>query len=77
MKTNTKRSTIYLDAKLHHALKIKSAETDNSISELVNDAVKFSLAEDSIDISAIRQRKNEPAIAFEDILKKLKKNGKI
>lgn len=77
MKTHTKRSTIYLDPELHHALRIKAAETDHSISELVNEAVKFSLAEDSIDIAAFEERKDEPLLAFENVLKKLKRNGKI
>jgi len=77
MKTKTKRATIYLDPELHKALRIKSAETDHSISEIVNDAIKYSLAEDSIDLAAFENRKDEPLIAFEDVLKELKKNGKI
>lgn len=77
MKTKAKRATIYLDPDLHKALRIKSAETDHSISEIVNDAIKYSLAEDSIDLAAFEDRKDEPLIAFEDVLKELKKNGKI
>ncbi len=77
MKTKTKRATIYLDPDIHKALRIKSAETDHSISEIVNDAIKYSLAEDSIDLAAFENRKDEPLIAFEDVLKELKKNGKI
>jgi len=77
MKTKTKRATIYLDPDLHKALRIKSAETDHSISEIVNDAIKYSLAEDSIDLAAFEDRRDEPLIAFEDVLKELKKNGKI
>lgn len=77
MKTNTKRTTIYLDPELHKALRIKAAEAEHSISKLVNEAVKFSLAEDAIDLAAFKEREHEPLIAFEDVLKKLKKNGKI
>ena len=77
MKTTTKRSTIYLDPELHHALRVKAAETEHSISELVNEAVKLSLAEDSIDLAAFEERKNEPLLSFERVLKKLRKNGKI
>jgi len=76
-KTNTKRTTIYLDSDLHHALRIKAAETEHSMSELVQDAIKLSLAEDSIDLSAFEQRRKEPSLPFEDVLKKLRKNGKI
>jgi len=77
MKTNTKRTTIYLDAHIHHALRIKAAETENSMSELIEDAIKTSLAEDSIDLAAFEERKNEPSLAFEDVLKRLKRSGKI
>ncbi|MHC4138424.1 MAG: CopG family transcriptional regulator [Planctomycetota bacterium] len=77
MSTKTKRATIYLDSELHKALRIKAAETEHSISELVNNAIKYSLAEDSIDLAAFDERKDEPVTAFEDVLKKLKKNGKI
>jgi len=77
MSTKTKRSTIYLDSQLHKALRIKAAETDHSISDLVNEAVKYSLAEDSIDLAALEDRVSEPLMSFESVLKKLKKNGKI
>jgi hypothetical protein len=77
MKTATKRSTIYLDAELHKALRIKAAETEHSLSELVNNAIRYSLAEDSLDLSAFEERKNEPLLEFKGVLKKLKKDGKI
>ncbi|MCP4260174.1 MAG: ribbon-helix-helix protein, CopG family [Planctomycetes bacterium] len=77
MKANTKRTTVYLDSDLHRALRIKAAQTELSMSELVQEAIKFSLAEDSIDLAAFEQRRKEPSLPFEDILKKLRKNGKI
>ena len=77
MKTNTKRTTIYLDPDLHHALRIKAAETEHSMSELVEEAIKLSLAEDSADLAAFDERKKEPSLTFEDVLKNLRKNGKI
>lgn len=72
-----KRTTIYLDSDLHHALRVKAAETDHSMSELVEEAIKLSLAEDSIDLAAFEDRKKESSLAFEDVLKKLQKNGKV
>ena len=77
MKDQLKRSTVYLDAELHRALKIKAAETEYSVSELVNKAVRNALAEDAIDLAAIEERKNEPRLVFEHVLKKLKKDGRI
>jgi predicted HicB family RNase H-like nuclease len=60
MRTSQKRATIYFDPDIHRALRVKAAETDRSISALVNEAVKL--------------RFNLP---FEDVLKDLKKRGKI
>jgi len=77
MKTNTKRTTIYLDSDLHRALRIKAAQMERPMSELVEEAVRYSLAEDSIDLAAFDERKDEPSLAFEGVLKKLRKNGKI
>ncbi len=77
MTTLIKKATVYLDPMLHKALKIKSAETSRSMSELVNEAVKFSLAEDAEDLAAFDERTNEPLLAFEDVLKDLKKHGRI
>jgi len=64
MKANTKRTTVYLDSDLHHALRIKAAQTEHSMSELVQDAIKLSLAEDSIDLTAFEQRRKEPSLPF-------------
>lgn len=69
MKTAVKRSTVYLDDDLHRALRLKAAATSRSISELVNDAVKESLAEDEADLAAYRDRVNEPAVSYEALTK--------
>jgi len=73
----TKRATIYLEAPLHRALKLKAAETDRSVSALVNEAVRLSLAEDAEDLRALEVRDQEPEYAFEDVVKDLKRRGKI
>lgn len=77
MNTATKRATIYLDSKIHKALRIKSVETSHSMSQLVNEAIVLSLAEDAEDLSAFEERSHEPLITFEDALKELKRYGKI
>ena len=73
----SKRATVYLDPMLHKALRIKAAETSRSISELINEAVRYSLAEDAEDLAAFKERSAEPLLTFEDVLEKLKKNGRI
>ncbi len=75
--TTQKRATVYFDPYLHRALRLKAAATDRSISELVNDAVKAALAEDASDIEAFEIREKEPDYAFEDVVKDLKRRGKI
>ena len=77
MKTATKRSTVYFYSQIHRVLRLKAAETDRSISELVNDAVRLSLAEDAEDLDAFKERAREPNLAFEDVLKDLRKRGKL
>jgi hypothetical protein len=77
MNTEHKKSTIYFDSELHKALRLKAAESDRSVSELVNEAVRLALAEDAEDLAAFKERKKEPNLAFEDVLKDLKKRGKI
>ena len=75
--TAQKRATVYFDPFLHRALRLNAAETDRSISELVNEAVKAALAEDASDIEAFEVREKEPDYVFEDVVKDLKRRGKI
>lgn len=77
MEKQIKKYTVYLDSDLHRALRVKAAETEYSVSELVNEAVENALKEDAIDLDAFEKRKKEPLLAFENVLKKLKKDGKI
>lgn len=77
METKNKRATVYLDPKLHRALKIKSAQIERTMSDLINEAVRMSLAEDYEDLLAIEERREEPNIDFKDVLKDLKNSGKL
>ncbi|TFH32880.1 MAG: CopG family transcriptional regulator [Myxococcales bacterium] len=73
----TKRATVYLDAPLHRALRLKAAETDASISDLVNEAIRQSLADDAEDLEAFRVRAKEPRLAFESVVRDMKRRGKL
>ena len=77
MNMPAKRATVYFDPNIHKALKLKSIETSKSISELVNEAVRSTLAEDAEDIIAFEERSNEPLISYADMVKRLKKDGQI
>ncbi len=72
-----KRATVYFDPNLHKALRVKAAETEQSLSELVNAAVRQSLVEDSEDLAAFEERAAEPSVAFAEVLKDLKRRGKL
>lgn len=73
----TKRATVYFDETVHKALRLKAAETEQSISDLVNSAVRNTLAEDEADLAAFRDREHEPTLAFEDFLRDMKRRGKL
>jgi histone H3/H4 len=66
-----------MDSELHRALRMKAAETSSSISEIVNHAVNLALAEDAEDLAAFEERAKEPLVSFEDVLKELKRDGRI
>lgn len=72
-----KRATVYLDEKLHKAIKLKAIESDSTLSEIVNEAIRQSLEEDLEDLEAIEARKGEGEISYEAFLKTLKDRGQI
>jgi hypothetical protein len=72
-----KRATVYFEDSLHRALRLKAAETDQSISDLVNTAVRNTLLEDAEDLATFRERVKEPTLAFEDFVRDMKRRGKL
>ena len=77
MIASTKRYTIYFDPFIHKAIKLKALETERSISDLVNEALRHELAEDQEDLASFAQREKEATISYETLLKRLKRDGKI
>ncbi len=77
MTTLTKRVTIYLDPAIHRVLKVRAMETEQSISDIVNEALRHELAQDQKDLAAFADRVKEPVVSYEALLKKLKADGKI
>ncbi|PIP03085.1 MAG: CopG family transcriptional regulator [Zetaproteobacteria bacterium CG12_big_fil_rev_8_21_14_0_65_54_13] len=73
----TKQCTVYFDEYIHRALKLKSAGTNRSISDVVNEAVKSLLAEDHQNLMAFEAQDYEPIVSYEDLLNDLKSEGKI
>ena len=77
MRVRTKRATVYFVPELHRALRMKAAEVEKPLSDLVNEAVRQSLTEDFEDLAAFKERSREPNLSFESVLKDLRKRGKI
>jgi len=73
----SKRSTVYFEADIHQALRIKAATTHQSVSEVVNEAVRLALREDQEDLSAFSERDKEATLSYEKLLEDLKEHGKI
>ncbi|VAW54313.1 hypothetical protein MNBD_GAMMA06-1185 [hydrothermal vent metagenome] len=73
----SKRSTVYFEENVHQALRVKAATTHQSVSEVVNEAVRNALREDQEDLTAFTQRVNEPTLTYEELLDDLKANGKL
>lgn len=73
----SKRATVYFAADVHKALRLRAAATDQSLSEMVNDAVRMVLAEDATDLEAFSSRKGEKTISFESFVSGLKRRGRI
>lgn len=72
-----KRATVYFEPDVHRALRLKAAAADRSISDMVNDAVKASLAEDAGDLAAFSDRKTEKSLTFDTFVQGLKRRGRI
>ncbi len=77
MESKNKRSTVYLDPKLHRALKIKSAQIERTMSDLINDAVRLKTSWHYDDLLAFEDRQDEANVDFKDVLKELKDSGKL
>jgi hypothetical protein len=77
MEKTSKRVTVYLQPEYHRALRVKAAETEYSVSQLINEAVHNALREDAVDLEAFETRADERSIPFEKILQKLCKDGKL
>lgn len=72
-----KRATVYFEADVHRALRLKAAASDRSISDMVNDAVKVVLAEDAEDLAAVAARRKEKSLSFESFVQGLRRRGRI
>lgn len=71
-----KRATVYFEAEVHRALRLKAAASDRSISDMVNDAVRVTLAEDAEDLASFSERKSEKSLSFDTFVQGLRRRGR-
>ena len=69
------RTTITLNDKIYKAVKIRAAESGDTFSGIVEDAIKEQVLEDLDDLRTVKARENEPAIDFKSFVKELKADG--
>jgi metal-responsive CopG/Arc/MetJ family transcriptional regulator len=69
------RTTITINDKLLRTLKMRAAETDESVSKLVEDAVKYQIMEDFEDIEDAQKRQDEPDYSFDELIEQFKAEG--
>ena len=75
--STTKRVTVYLDPKLHQRVRRQATKLDQSVSCLVNEALRRALAEDAADVATFRERADEPNLSFQDVVQDWKRRGKL
>jgi hypothetical protein len=73
----SKRATVYFEADVHRALRLKAAASDRSVSEMVNDAVKAALAEDAEDLAVFAERKRDKTLSFDEFVQGMRRRGRI
>ena len=77
MTTDRRRATVYFDPDVHRALRLKAAETDRSLSDIVNEAVNLGLREDAEDLADFEERDCEPTTSFTDAVRELRRRGRL
>ncbi len=75
--STTKRVTVYLDPKLHQRVRRQATKLDQSVSCLVNEALRRALAEDAADLAAFEERASEPSLSFQDVVQDWKRRSKL
>ncbi len=69
------RTTITLNNSLYRALKIRAAQSDETISKYVEDAIKYQVLEDLEDLEDVQKREHEAEKPFDDLVNELRAEG--
>lgn len=77
MSIQPKRAAVHFQPEVDKAFRHKAAGTERSLSDLVNDAVRASLAENADDLATFEERAAEPSLSFERVVRDLRRRGRI
>ena len=77
MSNTNSKTTLYLSPSVRKALKKRVVDTNQTMSEYVDRAVAYAIAEDLEDIEAIVDRRNETTESLEEFLKAIKADSLI
>ncbi len=69
------RTTVTINDKLYRAVKLRIAETDESMSNFIENALKYQVLEDFEDIEDAKKREDEPSLSFDDLVADFKAEG--
>lgn len=69
------RTTITINDKLFYALKLRAVESNETMSKLVEDAIKYQVLEDLEDIEDAAKRDQEQAHSFDALAAQLHSEG--
>ena len=72
-----KRTTVYLDAQVAKAVKVKAALSGKTVSELANEGLVRLLREDARALKTFRDRARQPMSSYEEFIAQLEKSGEI
>lgn len=72
-----RRTTVYLESALYHALRMQSSMTRQSMSGIVNDAVRSGITEAAEDLSLFDTRADERLISYDEVIRMMMIKGKI
>ena len=62
---------------IYNLLKLQAFKSDESISKLIKDAVKYQILEDLEDVKDVKVRESEPDYSFDELVSTFKAEGRL
>ena len=69
------RTTVTINDKLFQVVKLRAAETNGTLSQIVEEALTYQMLEDMEDIEDAMARQNEPTYSFDELVGEFRAEG--